>query len=118
MANKKVRFEYPVESISYSRKQKDLPDDGEQIVLVKRKNGTTYLSRRRVKPYEQRKSNNATVVANNEKFKAVTAEVKMIMADDKLVEKYRQAWYNSGSSGNKKYSTLRGYIFSEVYKTK
>lgn len=116
MARKKVVLEFPFEHVVYARKQKNLPDGAEQVVVVHKSNGTTYLAHRTVKPAEERRNVSAATKANNEKFKQAALKTNEIMMDVEKIEPYRTQWRNSIAAGNKRYTTLRGYIFAMEYK--
>ena len=51
------------------------------------------------------------------KFRQAAQQTNTIMMDVDRLEPYRTAWRNQIRSGNRTYSTLRGYIFAQVYKT-
>lgn len=51
------------------------------------------------------------------KFKTASEQTNAIMMDIDQLEPYRSAWRAAIKSGNYKHHTLRGYIFSQVYKT-
>ena len=59
----------------------------------------------------------AAETAARSKFRQAKAQTETILMDIDLLEPYRQAWRQKILAGNTKYHTLRGYIFSEVYKT-
>ena len=51
------------------------------------------------------------------KFRQAAQQTNTIMMDVTAVEPYRTAWRNLIRSGNTTYKTLRGYIFSQIYRT-
>ena len=57
----------------------------------------------------------AAQLAQNAKFRQAAQQTAAIMADVDRVQPYRTAWNNYTHSGNKRYKTLRGYIFAQVY---
>ena len=58
----------------------------------------------------------AAQVAAKQKFIQAVSQTISIMTDVDMMASYRTAWKAQLKNGGK-YSTLRGYIFSEVYKT-
>ena len=57
----------------------------------------------------------AAQLVQNTKFRRAAQQTHNIMADIDRVEPYKTAWRNYIKSGNTRYKTLRGYIFSQVY---
>lgn len=55
--------------------------------------------------------------STKQKFSQAAQQTNAIMTDISQLDPYRQAWRNQIRSGNTTYSTLRGYIFAQVYKT-
>jgi len=55
--------------------------------------------------------------STKQKFSQAAQQTNTIMMDVDQLELYRTAWRNLIRSGNRTYSTLRGYIFAQVYKT-
>lgn len=55
--------------------------------------------------------------ARQSKFKTASEQTNAIMTDIEQLEPYHAAWRNAIKAGNLKYRTLRGYVFSQVYKT-
>ena len=55
--------------------------------------------------------------STKQKFSQAAQQTNAIMMDINQLDPYRQAWHNLIRSGNHTYSTLRGYIFAQVYKT-
>ena len=50
------------------------------------------------------------------KFKTAAQQTNAIMTDIEQLEPYRIAWRNAIKNGKSRYSTLRGYIFAQIYK--
>ena len=59
----------------------------------------------------------ASEIAVKSKFQQAATQTNTIMMDIEQLEPYRTAWRQKIQSGNRTYKTLRGYVFSEVYKT-
>ena len=59
----------------------------------------------------------AAQVASKAKFKQAATQTNTIMTDIDQITPYRAAWVANLKSGNKRYTTLRGFIFAQVYKT-
>ena len=59
----------------------------------------------------------ATETATRNKFKQAATQTNTIMMDVSQLAPYRQAWRQKIQLGNNTHKTLRGYVFSEVYKT-
>lgn len=80
----------------------------ESDVVYKELNGTTYAS----KFTKSNKEPTAAQIAQQEKFKQATAKVAEIMQDIDKLTPYREEWRKQ-----KKYTTLRGFIFNKVIKS-
>ena len=59
----------------------------------------------------------AVELACRAKFRQTKTQVEAIMQDVDQLEAYRQAWRAAVNAGNRKYHTLRGYVFAQVYST-
>ena len=76
-----------------------------------RRNGKIYTAKR-CHPYTGEPS--AAQVAQKEKFKVVTAQVKAIMKGGAGNDQYDE--YSADFKNQQKYATLRGYIFAQLWK--
>lgn len=87
-------------------------------VINKKEKGIVYKYRADVNclyvsKYTEPKNNpTADDVALRAKFSTAATQVKTIFADPTSLEPYRQAFAKQS-----KYPTLRGYVFSQVYRT-
>lgn len=59
----------------------------------------------------------AAQLASISKFRQAAQQTNTIMMDVEQLTTYRTAWRNQIHNGNYSYRTLRGYIFSQVYRT-
>ena len=58
----------------------------------------------------------AAQVAGKLKFKQAAQQTNTIMTDVDQLAPYRTAWTAHLRNGNPRYTTLRGFIFAQVYK--
>ena len=59
----------------------------------------------------------AAQIACKAKFRQAALQTQSIMQDIDQLEPYRAAWRNEIRNGNRRYATLHGYVFAQVYRS-
>lgn len=97
----KIEYQEPIKAV-HGKISKD------SEIIYKERNGTLYTQ----KATEVTSEPTAAQVAQRQKFKEASAQTNEIMTDIDKIEPYRQQFRNQ-----KKYKTLRGFIFSKIMRS-